>query len=148
MNWRISDGKWSLLEIVCHLVDEEIEDFRARVDHCLHRPEAPMTPIDPQGWVLSRKYSERDYAEMCARWKVERQQSLQWLNALHNPDWSSCHHHPKLGEVSAFFFLANWVEHDYLHMRQILNLKHHFLAAHCSSGLYYAGEWTSGQNKV
>jgi DinB superfamily len=148
VKWRIRDDSWSLLEIVCHLIDEEIEDFRARVDHCLHCPQSPMTPIDPQGWVLTRKYIERDYVEMCARWKDERRQSLGWLNALKDPDWTSSHRHPKLGDLSAAFFLSNWVEHDYLHMRQILNVKHHFLASHCSSGLFYAGEWTPGSNNV
>ena len=29
--WRPKPEKWCLLEIVCHLLDEEKDDFRARV---------------------------------------------------------------------------------------------------------------------
>ena len=36
--WRPEPGKWTLLEIVCHLLDEEREDFRARVKHTLEHP--------------------------------------------------------------------------------------------------------------
>ncbi|MHC4992905.1 MAG: DinB family protein, partial [Planctomycetota bacterium] len=29
--WRPPDGAWSILEIVTHLADEEVEDFRTRL---------------------------------------------------------------------------------------------------------------------
>ena len=36
---------WSILEVVCHLYDEEREDFRQRLDIMLHRPAEPWPPI-------------------------------------------------------------------------------------------------------
>ena len=33
--WRPHLNKWCLLEILCHLLDEEQEDFKARVKHAL-----------------------------------------------------------------------------------------------------------------
>jgi hypothetical protein len=30
--WKPPDGAWSILEIVCHLADEEEFDFRARLE--------------------------------------------------------------------------------------------------------------------
>ncbi|MCH8165404.1 MAG: DinB family protein [Planctomycetes bacterium] len=30
--WKPADGAWSILEIVTHLADEEVEDFRTRVE--------------------------------------------------------------------------------------------------------------------
>ena len=30
--WRPSADKWSMLEVMSHLADEEVEDFRTRVD--------------------------------------------------------------------------------------------------------------------
>ena len=45
--WRPANGAWSVLEVVCHLADEEVEDFRARLESTLRavgrppkRPEA------------------------------------------------------------------------------------------------------------
>ena len=29
--WKPADGAWSVLEVVTHLADEEVEDFRMRV---------------------------------------------------------------------------------------------------------------------
>lgn len=31
--WRPSPDDWSILEVIHHLVDEEIEDFRRHLDH-------------------------------------------------------------------------------------------------------------------
>ena len=52
--WKPAPDSWSLLEVINHLDDEESEDFRARLDILLHRPEEPWPPTDPDGWVLSR----------------------------------------------------------------------------------------------
>lgn len=57
--WRPAPEQWSLLEIACHLLDEERDDFRARVDLTLHRPDEPWPGIDPPGWVTARRYQER-----------------------------------------------------------------------------------------
>jgi hypothetical protein len=59
--WKQKPGKWCLLEIICHLYDEEREDFRDRVKHILENPALPMAPINPQGWVMERNYIKQDY---------------------------------------------------------------------------------------
>ncbi len=46
--WKPSPDKWCLLEIICHLYDEEREDFRARTKHTLETPNEPLPKIDPQ----------------------------------------------------------------------------------------------------
>src|SRR5689334_6616258 len=70
---------WSILEVVCHLYDEEREDFRQRVDILLHRPTDKWPPINPVGWVTERKYNEQDFRAMVAKWAAEREKSLAWL---------------------------------------------------------------------
>ena len=50
--------------IICHLQDEEREDFREHLDLILHRQSEDWHMIDPQGWVVERKYNEQDFAEM------------------------------------------------------------------------------------
>ena len=47
--WKQQSDKWSLLEIVCHLYDEEREDFRARTQHVLGIPNEIMPSINPTG---------------------------------------------------------------------------------------------------
>lgn len=140
-NWRYADGKWNLLEIVCHLFDEEREDFRARLLHTLNKPEEPMPPINPPGWVNERRYAEKNYAEVLSSFLQERKNSIGQLQALVNPDWETAHLHPKFGEMSAGMFLANWLAHDHLHFRQIIHTRYEYLKQHCGRRMDYAGDW-------
>ena len=48
--------------------------------------------------------------------------------------------HPKMGPLKAKMFLTNWLEHDYLHMRQLLTLKHNYPAQNTGENLKYAGD--------
>ena len=67
-----SRGSWSTLEVVCHLYDEEREDFREHLDFILHRQHEDWHLIDPQGWVKTRKYNEQDFKKMKAKFFQER----------------------------------------------------------------------------
>lgn len=62
--WRPAPDKWNLLEVVCHLRDEEVLDFRSRTEHVLEYPEMPMPMFNPADWVIQHKYAERDYIEV------------------------------------------------------------------------------------
>ena len=79
---RPAPDSWSILEVVCHLYDEEREDFRQRLDYTLHKPGEAWPPIDPGGWVTSRAYNTRRLENSLAGFLAERQRSLDWLNSL------------------------------------------------------------------
>lgn len=138
---RPQPGKWNLLEIVCHLLDEEREDFRARVKHILEHPSEPMKPIDPAGWVTARNYAGQDYAKTLEAFLNERSNSVAWLQTLHDAHWENTHHHPTLGAMSAQLILANWLAHDYLHIRQFVRYQYQFLKEETGLDLQYAGNW-------
>lgn len=139
--YRPAPEKWCALEIVCHLVDEEREDFRARTRHVLEQPDAPLPSIDPVGWVTSRQYLTKDYHQALAEFLNERAASVHWLQSLKDPDWNRTHHHPRFGPMSAKMFLVNWLAHDLLHIRQIIRLKYDYLATTSGEPLKYAGDW-------
>ena len=48
IHWKKDENSWSLLEIICHLRDEEIEDFRQRLAFVLEDREGLPPPIDPR----------------------------------------------------------------------------------------------------
>jgi len=141
VRWKPLPEKWCLLEVLCHLIDEEREDFRARVRHVLFTPGETLPPIDPQGWVQQRGYITRDFGQMRELFFEERRVSVEWLQSLENPRWTNVYLHPRLGPLSAGLFLANWLAHDYLHVRQILGLKHGLLRLQSGQDLSYAGTW-------
>ena len=45
MRHKPDADSWSPLEVLCHLIDEEREDFRQRIDFTLHRPTEFVPPI-------------------------------------------------------------------------------------------------------
>ena len=141
--WRPGPDKWSLLEVVCHLLDEEREDFRRRLDLTLRDPESPWPPIDPPAWVEQRRYRDRDLGASLAEFLAERDNSLAWLRSLADPAWENRYEHPLLGTIRAGDLLASWVGHDLLHIRQIIGLQWGWAAS--LAGPYdtkYAGEWS------
>ncbi len=139
--WREQENKWSLLEIVCHLSDEEREDFRMRIHSTLEDPVKPWPKIDPLAWVTERHYSNQNFGDMLIKFLDERHASVEWLSDLSNPQWDNAYQHPKVGPVSARFLMANWVAHDYLHIRQINRVKYNFLKYTSGQELDYAGQW-------
>ncbi|MHC4903871.1 MAG: DinB family protein [Planctomycetota bacterium] len=120
--WRPDGTGWSILEIVTHMADEEVEDFRQRVELTLRDPEAAWPPIDPEGWAVERRYNEGRLAEVVERF----------------------YRHPKIGAMHAGEVFTAWAAHDALHLRQIAKRLYQMTAR--DGGEYgpdYAGSWTA-----
>jgi hypothetical protein len=141
IRWKPAPEKWCPLEVLCHLLDEECEDFRARLRSTLENPEAPWPKIDPAAWVTERRYMERDLDDALSGFLAERSASLAWLRGLDQAPWANAYQHPKVGPVSCELLLTNWVAHDLHHIRQLVNLRYAFLKANISVPLDYAGTW-------
>ena len=140
--WKPGAADWSILEIVNHLADEEVEDFRRRVDLTLHHEGEPWPPIDPVAWAVERRYNDRGLDESLARFLEARRTSIAWLEQLESPDWQRVYRHPKVGALSAGDLLASWLAHDMLHIRQLAKRHFQFLGESLPGfSLAYAGDW-------
>ena len=139
--FKPSPDKWCMLEVLCHLVDEEKEDFCTRVQYVLEDPSKPLPNFDPTGWVESRNYMAQDFGAKAEEFFVERSKSINWLESLENPQWNNTYHHPKIGQMSAELFLANWLAHDYIHIRQLNRLAYEYHQYQSEIDLSYAGNW-------
>ncbi|MBX3363892.1 MAG: DinB family protein [Phycisphaeraceae bacterium] len=140
--WKPSSGAWSILEICCHLLDEEREDFRPRIRFILEEHPGPWPPIDPQGWAAERGYNQADLPDTLRRFAQEREASLSWLRSLGPTDWSSAYQHPRFGLIRAGDLLAAWSAHDALHLRQIAKRLHELAGRDGEPfSTIYAGEW-------
>ncbi|MCC6892055.1 MAG: DinB family protein [Anaerolineae bacterium] len=138
---RPSPESWSILEVVCHLVDEERDDFRQRVDLTLNHPGEQWPPIHPDAWVTERAYNTRDLQQSLAEFRAEREKSLAFLKGLQSPNWDA-RHQSDFGERTAGQLLSSWVAHDVLHMRQLVELRW-FKVGQITSpyDIGYAGDW-------
>ena len=140
--YRADAASWSILEVVCHLADEEELDFPARLERTLTDPSRPWEPIDPEGWAVERGYREADLAEQLDRFASLRGERVAWLRALASPDWDATHRHPRGSTFRAGDLLAAWAAHDALHLRQIA--KRLYELADRDTGDFevdYAGGW-------
>lgn len=129
--WRPAPDRWSILEVIGHLCDEEQFDFRTRIDFTLNQPGEEWPPFDPLEWMRKRHYNEADLEETTQVWIDERRRSIEWLHSLSSPDWNKRYTHPSIGELRAGDLLAAWLAHDLLHIRQLAGL-HVDYTAHLS----------------
>ncbi len=140
--WRPDASRWSVLEVINHLADEEVDDFPKRIRLLIEDPAREWPPIDPEGWARERKYNERAMGESIERFVNARRASMAWLDTLGEVDWMVHRVHPKFGPMHAGMLLASWCAHDGLHMRQILKRRHEMTVRDAGGfTTQYAGAW-------
>ena len=135
------EASWSILETLCHLYDEEREDFREHLDFILNRQDEKWHKIDPAAWVIARKYNERDFREMKEKFFAERSRSLDWLKGLSDANWDLTYT-SEFGILSAGDMFASWVAHDNLALRQFVELRRNQIEKITEPfRVDYAGDW-------
>jgi hypothetical protein len=140
--WRPDPQSWSILEVVNHLYDEEREDFRLRLNLVLYKPADAWPLNDPEGWVIARRYNERDMEGSLRNFLAERNASLAWLRTLDAPHWKASAATPWGGRLTAGEIFASWVAHDLLHLRQLVELHRAFVVELTAPyPVDYAGPW-------
>jgi len=115
---RPAPKEWSPVEIVCHLRDEEVEDFGARVRAIVEGAER-FARIDPEGWAVERCYHEAEPREALAALVERRAASLAYLAGVEPGRLARVIEHRHLGRMSGLDLLAAWVTHDRLHLAQL-----------------------------
>jgi hypothetical protein len=139
--WKPSLDKWSMLEVINHLYDEEREDFRQRIEIVLADPSQTWPRIDPRTWVTTRAYNERELDTSLKNFLAERDKSLAWLEQLSSPNWQNSNEGPN-GLLTAGDLLASWLAHDFLHIRQLARLHWQYVGAIADPyQTTYAGPW-------
>ena len=113
-------AEWAPVEILCHLRDEETEDFGARLRAVLNG-RAEFAPIDPEGWVDGRRYRESDVRLVIADLDARRRASIEFLAGVDPDRLSASIAHRTLGRLSASDIVVAWVAHDRLHLAQLAN---------------------------
>jgi len=111
-------GEWAPIEILCHLRDEETEDFGARLRAVLDGRKE-FVPIDPERWVEERRYREATLHEVLDDFRVRRAASLEFLAAVPPERLLASAPHRRLGDLSGVDLLVAWATHDRLHLGQL-----------------------------
>lgn len=141
-NFTENENSWSIREIICHLHDEEAEDFRKRVEHILFTPEKKLEAVDPLAWPEQNDYKNQGFEWALKSFIIERDISVDDLEEWKDKNWDNTTEHPRLGKISARMMLHNWLAHDYIHIRQINRNRYLYLQSKSGDiNLSYAGNW-------
>jgi DinB superfamily len=118
--WRARPAprEWAPVEIVCHLRDEEADDFGARV-RVVVAGGAEFVSIDPERWAVERRYLEDDGPRALTAFRECRTTTLAFLGSLATERLTGTVTHPRAGRLSGLDLLAAWVAHDRLHVSQL-----------------------------
>jgi hypothetical protein len=132
--WKPDPESWSIQQLLEHLYNEERIDFRK------HLREWDSSPLPEQYIPVA------DWRQALERFLLEREASVAWLNSLEWPDWDATkqfHFGPsETITFSAAEMLVSWVDHDFLHLRQIVALLHFWHEQQVAPySVRYAGRW-------
>jgi hypothetical protein len=146
VRWKPAPEHWSILEVCCHLLDEEREDFRVRLRSTLDDPARVWPPLDLERVAERRGYNTRHLKPTLDAFAAERRDSIAWLRSVlstfANTDWSRAYDHNRFGPMHAGMLLASWAAHDALHLRQIARRLHELAQRDSGDwGVRYAGDW-------
>lgn len=83
---RYEPGKWSLREVVGHLVDSE-RVFQYRAAHIVRQDPAPLPGMDQEAWATASNAHERSLGELAAELAAVRAGSLGLFAGLDQGAW-------------------------------------------------------------
>jgi hypothetical protein len=115
---RPATDEWSPVEILCHLRDEESEDFGARL-RVIVDGAGEFAPIDPERWAEERRYREASLPDVLEALRAHRQASLDLLTSVAPETLEGSRPFKPLGSLSGLDILAAWVTHDRIHLAQL-----------------------------
>jgi HAD superfamily hydrolase (TIGR01549 family) len=111
--------EWSIMQIVCHLLESERTVQRLRLQHILAEDNpfivAPHTPSRPKEAVAC----ERDGMKAARAFAQERQQTIEWLRNLEPNDWTRPARHSVFGPTTLLKMAHCTAQHDRLHLYQL-----------------------------
>jgi hypothetical protein len=115
---RPAPDEWAPVEVLCHLRDEETEDFGARLRAVVNGA-TEFSPIEPERWVEERRYRPSVLGDVLRELSARRATNLDFLASLAPEQLLAAVPHRRLGQLSGLDLLAAWVTHDRLHLTQL-----------------------------
>jgi hypothetical protein len=124
VRWKggLSEGAWSLTEVVCHLRDVEREVHQRRLKALIEEPGAFLSGAVADEWAEERGYKEQNGPEALAAFLAAREETLQLLHELDESMWARRGQHAFFGSTSLHELVHLMVQHDAAHWEQIIAL--------------------------
>ncbi len=141
-HWKPNPDSWCLKEVMGHVYNEERIDFRQHLKEMLNDPPKRWGELHHEEWI-----NVKNYRQALEGFIIEREASIAWLKTLESPNWdiktqTSFGPDHVMITLSAGDVLLSWVEHDILHLRQMVELLHGWNVKQAAPySVNYAGGW-------
>lgn len=107
--------RWSLRMIVAHLLEDEVFDFRLRLERMLSED---WPSFDGFPWAAGQQRGNDAIGELLRAFALQRQASLSMLTGLRGDDLGRAARMPGGELLTVGALVAAWVEHDREHLTQ------------------------------
>ena len=122
--WTPAPGKWSILEIACHMRDMEQDAYLARYRRILAEDDPVLPDVDGDVYALERDYRSQRAGEALRAWVRLRRECLEVLGAVRGEQWARAGTHETAGRLTLADFLRRQaVGNDLAHLGQIDGIK-------------------------
>lgn len=116
---RPADSEWSMVEIVNHLVD--IEDrYRVRLKRVITEDNPYFDYMHPDEAAVDESISIQ---ALVKQFELGRGETVGFLSAISQGDWARPAVHETLGETRFRFLVQNLLDHDIMHLSQIVDVR-------------------------
>jgi hypothetical protein len=118
---RPSPGKWSVLEIVAHLADDElVTAWRYR--QMIERSGCDLFAFDQDLWAHVGSNNSWPVEEALSLFRLLRQANLRMFTQLTPEQWNSWGVHAERGKITLRDLARHMAGHDRNHIAQIKNI--------------------------
>jgi len=114
-------GKWSVSEIVGHLLDDEVATAW-RYRQMLAQDGARLDGFDQEEWARLGGYAEADATESLSLFRAIREWNLRMLASLTPEEWNHGGIHEERGATTVRDLAHHMAAHDLNHLLQIRNI--------------------------
>ena len=119
---RPAPGKWSIAEILGHLVDTEVVyGYRYRL--ALSQPGVPIPGYDQATWALALRHRERNPARLMEQIATLRKINLDLIESMPKRTWERYGMHSERGKETVRRTAELIAGHDLNHLDQIQAIK-------------------------
>jgi DinB superfamily len=112
---------WTVLEVLCHLRDFDTI-FRQRAQMMVDQQQPALPAYDHEAMVLEKQYAAEDLAYVYDEFRLSRQQTCAFFEALTTEQWERAGIHPERGHFSMTDAVIQVGHHDIDHIEQIARI--------------------------
>ena len=117
-------GKWSILEILCHMRDMEREAYLERYTRILGEPEPRLPDINGDALAIERDYRAQKAGDVLRDWTRLRRETLRIIRKAKPEQWRRAGVHETAGRLTIDELVARHaVGNDVAHLAQIEAIK-------------------------